>query len=109
MKTVRLEANTITDWNSFHSQFSSLMGFPEFYGFNMDAWIDCMSCLTDPNAGMSKIHLENGETLIIQISHSSDFKKRLPEIYDELVHCSEFVNGRYANRNEPSVVVLDFL
>ena len=75
----------------------------------MDAWIDCMSCLTDPSAGMSEIHLENGEALVIQISHTSDFRKRLPEIYDELVYCAASVNKRFADRKESSVVALAFL
>ena len=109
MKTIRLETNSITDWDSFHSQFATLMDFPDFYGRNMDAWIDCMSCLTDPSGGMSEIHLKNGEALVIQISHTSDFRERIPEIYDELVYGVAFVNNRFANRKEASVVALAFL
>jgi RNAse (barnase) inhibitor barstar len=109
MKTILLETNSITDWNSFHSQFATLMGFPDFYGRNMNAWIDCMSYLTAPNEKMSKIHLENGEALVIQISHTNDFRKRMPEIYDELIYCVVAVNNHFAKRKESSVVALAFL
>ena len=85
------------------------MGFPGFYGRNMNAGIDCMSCLAAPNEKMSDIHLENGEALVIQISHTNDFRKRLPEIYDELVYCFAAVNNRFANRRESSVIALAFL
>ena len=87
MKTVLLETKSITDWDSFHSEFARLMGFPDFYGHNMNAWIDCMSYLNDANAGMSKIILENGEALVINVADTEGFKKRLPEIFEALVEC----------------------
>ncbi len=34
---LRIDANEITDKNSFHAVFASAFGFPEFYGRNMDA------------------------------------------------------------------------
>jgi RNAse (barnase) inhibitor barstar len=108
MKTVRLETKSITDWDSFHSEFAELMGFPSFYGRNMNAWIDCMSYLTDANTGMSKITLENGESLVISVSDSESFKKRLPEIFEGLIECAAFVNQRYEEAGQTSVVALAF-
>jgi len=35
--------DAITDWASFHDVFMHTLGFPDFYGRNMDAWIDCMT------------------------------------------------------------------
>ena len=109
MKTIRLETNSITDWDSFHAQFATLMGFPGFYGCNMDAWIDCMSHLTNPNEGLAEINLEKGEALVIQVLNSNDFIKRLPEIFDALVRCTASVNKRYVIHKESSVVALAFL
>jgi hypothetical protein len=54
---VRIDATSIRDWNSFHAVFKQAMGFPDFYGANMDAWIDCMSYLDDPAAGMTAQHV----------------------------------------------------
>jgi hypothetical protein len=56
MATVRLDASLITDWNSFHTTCRETFGFPEFYGMNMNAWIDCLTYL-DEGDGMSQFHL----------------------------------------------------
>jgi hypothetical protein len=45
---VTIPADRITDWESFHSVFKQALGFPDFYGRNMDAWNDCMTYLDDP-------------------------------------------------------------
>jgi RNAse (barnase) inhibitor barstar len=55
MVIVRIDTTKIRDWASFHEVFSEAFGFPDFYGRNMDAWIDCMTSLDDPAAGMSRI------------------------------------------------------
>lgn len=56
MATVRLNTNQITDWASFHLVCKEAFGFPEFYGANMNAWIDCMSYLTEED-GMTRFKL----------------------------------------------------
>jgi hypothetical protein len=43
---------------------------------NMDAWIDCMSCL-DEDAGMTRFHLVENEMLHIERTETEDFKSRL--------------------------------
>jgi len=55
-KNILIEGKRISDWNSFHDTFADTLGFPSFYGRNMDAWIDCMTCLDDPEAGMTSTH-----------------------------------------------------
>lgn len=94
MATVLLDTKQITDWTSFHSLCKEVFGFPAFYGMNMNAWIDCLSYLTEDD-GMTKLVLVKEEKLHIQISETNDFKSRLPEIFDTLIECSAFVNNRY--------------
>ncbi len=53
---VVVDGRMLKDWDSFHQEFARVFGFPEFYGNNMDAWIDCMSWLSDPEDGMSIVH-----------------------------------------------------
>jgi len=53
MATVRLPTEQITDWRSSHEVCREVFGFPDFYGMNMDAWIDCMSYL--PEDAHSKV------------------------------------------------------
>ena len=77
VKNIRLNVQKITDWNSFHEQFKELLGFPDSYGNNMDAWIDCMAYLDDPAAGMSSLTLELGEQLVIEESRPEAARLRL--------------------------------
>lgn len=46
---VRIDARRIVDLDSFHDVFAEAFGFFGGYGRNMDAWIDCMSSLDDPD------------------------------------------------------------
>ena len=43
MPVVSIPTDRISDWESFHEVFSEVLGFPSFYGRNMDAWIDCLT------------------------------------------------------------------
>src|SRR5215208_1962242 len=95
MATARLNTEVITDWQSFHEACREAFGFPDFYGMNMNAWIDCLSYLRDGD-GMSRFHLAEGEMLHVEIPAAESFNTRLPEIFDALVKCSAAVNGRYA-------------
>jgi hypothetical protein len=103
---VRIDANRITDRASFHSVFAEAIGFPNFYGRNMDAWIDCMTHLDDPGDGLSKVHIEPGEVLSLVIDNASDFKKRCPGLFADLVECAAFVNWRRIERGRPPVLAL---
>ena len=90
---VSLDTKQISDWNSFHLLCKEAFGFPDFYGMNMDAWIDCLTYL-DEEEEMSRFHLAKGEMLHIEISDTEDFNSRLPELFNALVECSAFVNRR---------------
>ena len=108
MATVRLDTSLISDWNSFHTTCREAFGFPNFYGMNMDAWIDCLTYL-DEGDGMSRFHLASGERLNIEVSDTSSFNSRAPEILDALVECSAFVNQRYPEAGKSPLLALVFL
>jgi len=59
----RVDGSRIHDWASFHDEFNRTFAFPDFYGRNMDAWIDCMSSLDEPSAQLTGIHCERGKVL----------------------------------------------
>jgi hypothetical protein len=107
-KNVSIDASRITDWDSFHDTFAETFGFPGFYGRNMDAWNDCMTCLDDSDAGMSSVHVDAGDVVVLCISGATEFRKRCPEIYNALVECSAFVNYRRIERDAPAVLALSF-
>lgn len=108
MAIVRLNTEQITDWASFHFVCKEAFGFPDFYGANMDARIDCLSYLDDDDK-MTKFNFAKDERLFVEITNTEDFNSRLPEIFDALVECSAFVNNRYLDSNEIPKIALLFL
>lgn len=108
MAFVQLDTKQITDWASFHLVCKEAFGFPDFYGRNMDAWIDCMSYLTE-NEGMTRFVLSKDEILHIEVTNTEDFSSRLPEVFNEFIVCSAIVNNRYLEDNETPKIALIFL
>jgi hypothetical protein len=105
---VRIPTERITDWDSFHTVFAETLGFPSFYGRNLDAWIDCMSYLDDPNAGMTSSHVARGQIVTLHLEEATEFAQRCPEPYAALVECSAFVNWRRVDRGLPPILALSF-
>ncbi|WP_122335836.1 barstar family protein [Pseudomonas coronafaciens] len=105
---VRVDANLITDWQTFHSAFAEAFGFPGFYGHNMNAWIDCLSYLDDPSAEMSSVHVQRGQTLLLVIDNAQNFKRRCPEQFEELVECVALVNQRVVVSGVAPLLALTF-
>jgi RNAse (barnase) inhibitor barstar len=108
MTLVKLDTRRITDWDSFHDVFAEALGFPGFYGRNMDAWIDCMTWLDDPSAEMTTVHALPGGVVVLQLEHVGDFARRCPEQYAAIIECSAFVNWRKLEIGEPAVLALSF-
>ena len=107
-KNVSVDGSKITNWETFHNLFEELLGFPGFYGRNMDAWIDCMTSIDVLEGGLTKLHVRTGEVMVLCISGVSELKKRCPDIYDNLIESSAFVNWRRIERNVPAVLALSF-
>ncbi len=108
MKKVKINCDDIKNSETFHSVFQRVFGFPGFYGENMNAWIDCMSYLNDPEAGMSDIHCVKGDFVLLELDNMSTFKERCPGLYEDLVECSAFVNYRRVEKREHPILMLSF-
>ena len=102
----RIEGESIRDWNSFHDEFQRVFGFPDFYGRNMNAWIDCMTSLASPGDGMTKIHCPAGGALVLEIPDAKDLKKRRPELLEAILECAAFVNFRLLDAGESPVLII---
>jgi len=105
-QAARLQTKGITDWDSFHSVFAETMGFPEFYGRNLNAWIDCMTGFDD---GMTRFTVAPGELFHLEVADTKEFAQRRPEIFQAFIECAAFVNGRRAEQGEPPVLALVLL
>jgi Barstar (barnase inhibitor) len=108
MHTVTLDGDRITDWHSFHAVSAETFGFPEFYGRNMNAWIDCMTDVDDTNAGMTSVRVAPGEVLTIIITNATAFALRCPEQFSALVDAAAFVNWRRVELGETAVLALAY-
>ena len=97
MAVAHLNTVTISDWQSFHEESRRAFGFPAWYGMNMNAWIDCLT------------YLGEEEMLEIEVSDSTSFMSRLPEIYHALVECSSFVNKRNVEAGKRPMLSLTLL
>ncbi len=99
MAVVHLNGETIADWNDFHAACMTAFGFPDFYGCNMDAWVDCLSYLRDED-GMTQFRLKPAEKLQIVVDHAEILRKKAPHILEDIAFCIEGINDRYADYGE---------
>jgi hypothetical protein len=105
---VRLDLSEVTGWESFFDLFAAELGFPDFFGRNMNAWIDCMTNLDSPEAGMTSVHVPRGQFLVLELEGVSEFRRRCPDQYAALVESAAFVNWRRLEKGEPAVLTLSF-
>jgi len=108
MPTARLNGELISDWDSFHAQCAAVFGFPDFYGSNMNAWVDCLSYLRDDD-GMSRFVLKDREVLTIEVLHSDKLRQAVPEIIEELQFCVAMINERCEDYEEAATLKLSLL
>ena len=76
MKRIRINADAIVDWATFHDVFAMAFGFPAFYGRNMDAWNDCMAHLDDPGDELSAVACAKGDYIVLELDNVEAFKRR---------------------------------
>jgi len=103
---VQLDGGAITDWNSFHDHSADVFGFPNFYGRNLNAWIDCLTYVREGD-GMSRFQLGATTSLLIEVANSELFRQHAPEVFDAFIDCIAVVNHRQIEVNQaPAVHVL---
>jgi hypothetical protein len=107
MPVVRIETDSITDWASFHETFAAALGFPDFYGRNMDAWIDCLT-YADEDDGMRNVTVGAGDVLTLALENVDSFARRCPEQYAAAVECTAFVNWRRIESGIRPIIALSF-
>ncbi len=106
MSLAQIDCRKISDWGSFHDEFQRVFGFPDFYGRNMDAWIDCMSSIDSPEDGMSEIHCRKGGFLTIELAYVDELE--MAELLTAVVDCTAFVNYRAIHSGESPLLALSY-
>ncbi len=84
----------IKDWDSFHDEFQSAMGFFEGYGRNLNAWIDCMGDMytNGEYESLTKFNLNDGDRFTLVLRNSEMFAKNYPGILQAFSECAASVN-----------------
>lgn len=95
----------INGWDAFHGQSAAVFGFPDFYGRNLNAWIDCLTYVREGD-GMSRFQLGPEVPLVIEVTNSQVFRESLPEIFAAFIDCVAFVNQRQNEAGEKPAVQL---
>ena len=103
-----IDCAKIRDWDSLHDEFAAVFEFPEFYGRNLDAWIDCMTSLDEPEDGMTSIHAPKGNVLTLQLENIAPFREQHPDPYAAIIESSAFVNWRRLEGGETAVLAISF-
>ena len=88
---VVLDGKQLVTWDGFHTECADGLGFPEFYGRNRDAWIDCVS---DIGGGLMRAELQAEAEFLIVIESSAAWAAAAPEIVIEFVQLLEAVHMR---------------
>ncbi len=107
-RLVRVDTTAITDWPTFHDVFTRAFGFPEFYGRNMNAWIDCMTSLDAPEHGLTAVHAPAGGLVVVELIAMREFQTRCPELALAIQECSAFVNWRRIAAGEDPILALSY-
>ena len=89
MKTIHIDGATIHNEQDLHVAFKVACDFPEHYGMNWNAFIDCLSDIPE---------------LQIELTHTEDFTTRFPGVFIALSTCVAA-----ANRDRGSTIVFRFL
>ncbi len=89
----KINCLNITDWETFHTVFQNALKFPDYYGRNMDAWIDCVDDLTD-------------QRTLIHMTNSSSLKVKAPDILSAFFECAAYVNNRKIGRGEKAQLIV---
>ena len=103
MKTRHLEIDFagIKQPSEMHILLKDIFGFPEFYGSNVHALIDCLSSLRYPKDGMTKVTIEVNEILLIRIKNIS---KTSESVITHFIIAIESANSRQIRiGNSPSI------
>ncbi|NVJ66761.1 MAG: barstar family protein [Gammaproteobacteria bacterium] len=98
----------MADEDSFHEVFKRTFGFPDFYGKNFDAWIDCMTYLDDPNSGMAKVNVSHGEICTLNLINAKNFHKNAKSLFHTLNELVAFVNYRRIEMNENPLLAISY-
>ena len=94
---VELDFSQITSALDFHEAASRVFGFPEFYGNNFHAFVDCLSSLHIPEDELTCQHLGKAKHLELRLINFNHDNEKLRHDFLEAIGN---VNRRYIKLDE---------
>lgn len=92
----KINTRRITNWKTFHNVFIKEFGFLDYYGRNMNAWIDCMDDFLV-------------ESVVIDLGNCNELKENNPDILEAILECSAFINHRRTVEGENSFIIISMI
>lgn len=102
-KRIRINLSEIDSIEEMHEELITKFGFPNFYGKNVYALIDCWSSLRFPNDEMSEFVLKDDEVLILEIK---GLVRANDVVLNNLIIAIENVNRREIDRGKQASIYL---
>lgn len=106
--TVTIQGAALLDWPGFHAAMARAFGFRPTYGANFDAWLDCLTDLDEPAAGMTAVHVAPGGVVTLIVDDVDVLAARAPAIFAALVDGVALINQRRLERGAPAVLALAY-
>ena len=103
MITLSVDFKEISNAAEFHDKFKQLFGFPDFYGNNFHAFIDCLTSLRIPEEGMTSINIKQNEYILLEVNNINQLPDNLK--HDFLLSIQE-VNSRNILFGEKASILL---
>ena len=89
-----------------HDVVAQALRFPDYYGRNGNAFIDCLRDILDGRDAPRT--LRPGESLTIDLGELGDFRERCPEQLAALVDWTSWANGEQVDYGNDTRVSLAF-
>lgn len=104
--TINIDFTEIDSLDSLHESLFHSFGFPDFYGRNFHAFVDCVSSIRYPEEGMTSFFLEKDEFLLIQ---TKKLAATDAEIANHFIRAIECLNEREFIKNGATLVFLSLI
>ena len=101
-----IDFSKINNVIDFHDEMKEIFGFPDFYGKNIHALIDCLSSLRFPEDAMTKIHINMDEVLIIEVINITFSKV---DVIKDFIIAIESVNQRSVVKGRLAPLLVKFV
>jgi hypothetical protein len=105
---IRIDARHLTDAAGLHAALDEAFGFAPGYGRNLDALIDCLTHLDDPQTGLSRVQVFPGQVALLVLEHTHGLGQQAAAQMKALTDAVAFVNWRRLEKRQPPVLAVAY-